>query len=300
MRASVAAFSALLAIGAATATVAFAGDDAPATSENSLAEATKWFEAGKFAEAAEAAAKVPEDHADFAKSRYLAGEARLILGDASGAEASLREALAKRADSPPILAALGHALLQQKKAGEAISFLEKSAAANAKDARARAGRGPARARGGADDKAKEQGRKDLAAAAKLDPADAEVAKASVEERIDAGDTDGALKAASAFTKARKDHPMGPFLQALAHDRANKPSEVDEAIALYEKAIALDDAFIDAHKNLAILCVAQNPVYQNQERTKKALAHFEKYVALGGKDEQVISAFETIKQYVGPR
>jgi tetratricopeptide (TPR) repeat protein len=272
-------------------------DETAAPAENPLVEATKLFEAAKFAEAADAAMKVAEDSPDFPKSRYLAGEARLAIGDAAGAETALREGLAKKEGSEPILTALGHALLEQKKAEDAVPFLEKATAANAKSARALAWLGLAKARGGKDDKTKAEGKKDLAAAAKLDPADAEVARAEVEERIDAADTDGALKAATAFAKVRKDHPMGPFLQALAHDRANRAKDVEEAIALYEKSVALDPGFLDAHKNLAILCVAQNPVYQNQERTKKALEHFDQYVKLGGKDPKVIQAFEQIKSFM---
>ena len=72
---------------------------------------------------------------------------------------------------------------------------------------------------------------------------------------------------------------------------------DDAIASYEAAAKLDDTFLDAHKNLAILCIAQNPLYTNQERTGKAMKHFERYFALGGRDAQVKQIWETLQQFI---
>jgi tetratricopeptide (TPR) repeat protein len=88
--------------------------------------------------------------------------------------------------------------------------------------------------------------------------------------------------------------MGLFLAALVDDRAGK---FDEAIAGYQKAIEADAAFLDAHKNLAILCIAQNPLYQNVKRTKLAMEHFQKYADLGGRDQEVLQVFETLKQFI---
>ena len=77
----------------------------------------------------------------------------------------------------------------------------------------------------------------------------------------------------------------------------RDKKFDDAIDTYEKAIALDDKCLDAHKNLAILCIAQNPLYQNQKRTKMALEHFDRYFALGGKDPQVKQIVDTLKQFL---
>jgi tetratricopeptide (TPR) repeat protein len=259
-----------------------------------LAEATRHFEAGRFRDAAEAAARVPkEDAASWAKARYLLGEAELVLGDAVAAEAAFREGAEAKPASEPILTGLGRALLVQGKPADALPVLEKATAANAKSARAKAFLGLAKSRAGnADD-----GKKDVAAAVKLDPADPEVARVAVEERLGADDAPGAAKVAAAFSKARKDHPAGPFLQGLADEKAKK---YDEAIASYEKAIALDAAYLDAHKNLAILCIAQNPLYQDQGRTKKAMEHFAKYVELGGKDETIQRTYDQLKSFLESR
>jgi tetratricopeptide (TPR) repeat protein len=163
-------------------------------------------------------------------------------------------------------------------------------AADAKTARYRAWLGLALAKAGkADD-----GKKETSAAEKADPADAEVARAVVEERLLAQDADGAGKAAAAFAKARKDLALGPFLQALVLDRAGK---VDEAIAGYEKAAAQDPTFLDAHKNLAILCIAQNPVYTNPKRNEIAMKHFEEYEKRGGKDPEVLNVYAQLKSFL---
>ena len=249
------------------------------------------FEAGRFAEAATAAEAVPESDPAYARSRYLLGEASLVLGEAGAAEAAFRAGLEKKAGSGALLLGLGRALHAEEKDTEAVPVLEKAAAADPKSARARAALGTVRVATGK----KDEGRKDLAAALKLDPADSEVARAVVEERIGAEDLPGAGRAAAAFAKARKDSPFGPFLGALVDDRAKR---VDEAIAGYEKAIAMDDRFLDAHKDLAILCVSQNPLYQDKVRTQKAVAHFKKYEELGGKDGKVLEVWHTLQQFLG--
>jgi tetratricopeptide (TPR) repeat protein len=264
------------------------GDEAPEPS--GLEQAVKRFEAGEFEEAARIAAEVPADAPLHARSRYLLGEIALILDDAATAEARFREALEKKPGAEPVLTGIGRALLRQDKAEDAVAVLEKAVAADAKSARARAFLGLARARSGARD----AGRKDLAAASKLDPADPEVARVVVEERIDAEDLAGAGKAANAIAKAAKDHAMGPFLQALVLDRSRK---WDEAIAGYEKALKLDPSFLDAHKNLGILCIAENPLYQDRVRTKKGMEHMGRYLELGGKDPEIRRIHGTLESFL---
>ena len=263
---------------------------AEGTAASPIDTAVKLLEAGKFDEALESARAVPEDDAARPKARYLVGEILIMTGDTAGAESAFREALDKKPEAAAVLAALGHALLAQSRAEDAVAPLEKAVAADAKSARARAWLGLARARSG---KA-EAGRKDLVVAAKLDPQDPEVARVVVEERLDAQDVPGATKAAAAFAAARKDHPMGPFLLAYVLDRSGK---FDDAIAGYEKTLALDPAFLDAHKDLAILCVAQNPLYQNVKRTKKAMEHFAAYQDKGGRDATVLQIYAQLKSFL---
>jgi tetratricopeptide (TPR) repeat protein len=284
-------------VAASFPTAARAGDPVPspaagAATKAPLDVALEHFEAGRFAEAATAAEAIGPEDAAYAKSRYLLGEAQLALGESASAETSFRAGLEKKPAASALLLGLGRALHAQQKDGEAVAPLEKAVAADPKSARARAALGTARVGAGK----KDEGRKDLAAAQKLDPADSDVARAVVEDRIAAEDLPGAQRAAASFAKARKDSPFAPFLVALVDDRSKR---VDEAIAGYEKAIAMDDRFIDAHKDLAILCVSQNPLYQDQVRTKKAVEHFKKYEELGGKDEKVLDVWRTLQQFLTP-
>lgn len=282
--------SALLAF----APTARAGDDAPATGavteKTPLEAAIAAFEAGHFVAAVEKAESVGAEDATWPKARYLVGEIELVLGDPAAAEAAFHDVLTKRPTSAPALTGLGRARIALGREAEAVDPLEKAVLADAKSARARAYLGVARIKTG---KAK-QGLDDIAAAAKLDPLDAEVARTGVEERIAANDLAGAGKVAAAYAKARKGHPTGYFLQALVEDRSKK---ADEAIALYEKAIAADPSYLDAHKDLAILCVTQNPLYQDAVRTKKAMEHFQAYVDLGGKDEKLKELYGTMKSFL---
>jgi tetratricopeptide (TPR) repeat protein len=77
--------------------------------------------------------------------------------------------------------------------------------------------------------------------------------------------------------------------------ADNNEKDEDAIDAYEKAIALDDAFLDAHKNLAILCTARNPMYSNKARTEKAFKHYARYFELGGNDPELEQVYKTIKE-----
>src|SRR4029453_13493912 len=101
-------------------------------------------------------------------------------------------------------------------------------------------------------------------------------------------------AAERVAKACPDLPMGWFLKGLVLDRMNKDRDAIEA---YKKAIEKDDRFLDAHKNLAILCTAKNALYQDRERTKKAFEHYKRYFELGGKDEELKKLYETNKSFL---
>ena len=102
------------------------------------------------------------------------------------------------------------------------------------------------------------------------------------------------KVAGKLAKALPKHPMGHFLKGLVLDRRGKDKDAIEA---YEKAIALDETFLDAHKNLAILCTTKNPLYRDKERTEKAFRHYEKYFELGGNDPELEQTYRTIKGYL---
>ena len=265
-------------------------EDAAAKPVSAVDDIVQRIEEGKLVDALDAAKAVPAEDPSFLRARYLAGEVNLILGDAAEAEAAFREVLGKKEQAAPALSGLGRALLAEGKAEEAVEPLSKAVAADPKAAKAKAWLGLARARAG---KAAE-GRKEIGVASKADPGDAEVARVAVTERIEANDADGAMSAALAFSKAKKDHPMAPFLVAFVSDKAGRFAE---AITGYEKAIALDAGFLDAHKNLAILCIAQNPVYTDAKRTAKAMKHFEAYERLGGRDASVLQVYGQLKSFL---
>ena len=75
------------------------------------------------------------------------------------------------------------------------------------------------------------------------------------------------------------------------------SEAEGAIAAYRTALERDERFLDAHKNLSILCLAQNHLYQNKKRTAIAMKHLEIYRELGGKDAALIKIHETLKKFI---
>ena len=263
---------------------------AAAAFAGAIDDAKEKFAAGDFPGALSVADGVPEDDADYAKARYLAGEIGLLLGDPEAAEKAFRAALGKKPGAEPLLTGLGRALLERDQVAEAVKVLDQAAKAAPESGRALCFLGIARMR----ESEGRKGRKEIEKGAQLAKDDPEVARASVVAYLGDQDTDDALRAAQRFSKAQPKSPMGPFLVALVQEREKK---YDDAIASYEAAAKLDDTFLDAHKNLAILCIAQNPLYTNQERTEKAMKHFERYFALGGRDAQVKQIWETLQQFI---
>lgn len=256
-------------------------------------DAKEKFAAGDFTGALAVADEVPADDAAFAKARYLMGEIHLLLGDPEAAENAFRAALEKRPGAEPVLVGLGRALLEREQGPEAVRVLGAAVKAAPESGRAVCFLGIARMQ--ASDGRK--GRKEVEKGAQMAKDDPEVARASVVAYLRDEDTDDALRAAQRFAKAQPKSPMGPFLVAVVREREKK---YDDAIASYETAVKLDDTFLDAHKNLAILCIAQNPLYTNQERTGKAMKHFDRYFALGGRDAEVKQIYETLRQFIQAR
>ncbi len=266
---------------------------APLYAGDQLNTALLKFKEGEFEKAHDLAAKVPEDDPDFARSRYLMGEIWLLLGDPGEAQDALLAALRKKPDSEPILTTLGRSLLAQNQDENALAFLKRAVTADKKSARANAFYGIAllRSSGG------KKGGKQIAAALKLGPGDPLATQAIVLHYIRANDLAAAKKVAGGFSRKNKEHAMGPFLEGLILERQRS---FDAAIKAYEKAIKRDTKFVDAHKNLAILCIAQNPGYRDKERTEKAMKHFKAYFELGGKDPAVRGIYDTLKSFLANR
>jgi tetratricopeptide (TPR) repeat protein len=265
---------------------------APVFAEESdplLAGATQAFEAAQHRKVIEIAAEAPADAKEAARLQYLAGESRAVLGEWAEAEAAFRAVLAKRPNALPAQVGLGRALSQQDEHDEALEQLRAAVKADAKDASAARALGEALLRA---DKTAE-GLKVLEALQKAQPADVATARVLVEAHLKAGKPEDARQVAQKAAKAAPKHPLAAFLQGLVLDREGKSKEAIEA---YEKAIAADDTFLDAHKNLAILCHVDSNTYADQERVKKAFAHYERYFALGGADARLKQMVDTMKAY----
>jgi len=278
-----------LALAAALALVAVAPRAARADAGADLQAAVAAFQAGDYKKVLASSEAISAEAAEAAKARYLAGEAYLVLGDPSKAEEAFRFVLSKKPAAQPAKVGLGRALTAQGSFDEADKALKEAVAADPKDAAAKRALGElliVRNDLPAADKVLEE-------AWKAAPGDVFTARAMVEARMKADEGDKALVIAQRVIKADAKHPMGPILQGLALEKMKKD---DEAIKAYEKAIALDDKFLDAHKNLAILCHTRNPTYADRERTAKAMKHYARYFELGGADESLKQMYDQLKGF----
>jgi Flp pilus assembly protein TadD len=248
------------------------------------------FKKGEYAKTVELTSKAKPRDADYAKLTYLAAEAHLRLEQWTDAEAKFRVVLEKRPEAAPAFTGLGKALAELGKDEDAEKQLRTAVEKDPKDAQAHAAVGEfllKRERTG-------DALKALKKANGLAPNDPLIVRPYVAVLLASDDEKKAGKVAGKLAKALPKHPMGHFLEGLVLDRRGKDKDAIEA---YEKAIALDETFLDAHKNLAILCTTQNPLYSDKERTEKAFRHYEKYFELGGNDPELEQTYRTIKGYL---
>lgn len=253
------------------------------------------FKAGEWPKVFDAVKAVPADAADRSKALYVAGEAYLVVGEPVEAVTSFRAVLAARPDAAPAKLGLARALCAKGELAESETLLAELAFLDEKDPNVKQAVAVLLAK----QKKPEPARKSFAEAFALAPKSPELARAYCEFLWSTNADDDANKVVAALAKAEPKHAMVPFLQGVAFERAN---DARKAIDAYEKAIALDVAFLDAHKNLAILCQTRNPLYTDDVRTKKALEHYAKYFELGGRDAELRQSYEQFKafmeQYMG--
>ena len=252
--------------------------------------AAEHLQAGRFAQARTTALAVPERNKQYVRAQYLAGDIGLLTGQTEEATKAYRRALKAKPGSAPILTGLGRALVAGEEFDEAVKVLTRAVKKDPKSGRAHCFLGIATRNKTYGSK----GGKSIAKGVKLAPTDPVVARAAVLYWLEEQEPKKALAAATAFRKQDKKAPMASFLEALVHENAQ---DYGDAIESYQAAIKLDPKFLDAHKNLAILCIAQNPMYKDKKRTDLAMKHFAEYRKLGGRDTKVIQIHETLKKFV---
>jgi len=258
--------------------------------EDALATAGRAFSAGDYEKVVELCAAIGSESDDHARALYLGGEAHLQLTQYEKAKAAFRSVLALRPKAVPAMTGLGRALVGLDRADDAVEVLRQAVKADRHDLDAQHALGDALAAAG---KPKEAA-KILTKAFARDRKSALTCRSLVEVLVANDALAEAKTAAKQLVKSRPGQPMGYFLLGLVLDR---DGEEKEAIAAYELAIEKDEKFLDAHKNLAILCHTANPLYRDRERTKKALKHYALYFELGGKDPELERSYLQMKGFL---
>lgn len=257
-----------------------------------LEAASTAFQAGEYTKVIEHAEAAAADAADAPKLWYLAGEAQLVLARPVDAERSFRAVLAKRPEAVPAHVGLARALTGQggeAQLDEAERVLGAVLKQTPKEVAAKAALGELYARTDRLSAAKEE----LASALELAPGDPFVVRPYFEIMLQAEDAGAAAEAVEAFAGARPEHPLGPFLLAVVMER---DGEHELAVQQYQAALEMDANYLDAHKNLAILCHTMSNTYQNRERTELAYRHYERYFELGGSDPQLRTMYDDLLRF----
>ncbi len=233
---------------------------------------------------------IPAKSDDRPGALYLRGEALRLLDRDADAEKSFRSVLELRPKSVPATTGLGLALFDQGRRDEAESVLRDAVDLDKKNVAALRALGEvlgAMGKGG-------EGRTLLAKAWRLDTKNALTAVSLVEIHIGHNDAASALKVAKTLIKGRREHPAGHFLLGLALEHKGKWKDAIEA---YEAAIERDDTYIDAHKNLAIVCQTRNPMYRDSDLLEKSMKHYERFFELGGKDPGLRRVYDQMSAFL---
>lgn len=254
-----------------------------------LERAVEAFQAGKYAAVVEAAPSVQADSPDFPKLCYLVGEAQLLLQRPDEARASFEKVVTLRPKSVPALVGLGRAQIRSGELQPGAETLKKALELEPKDLHARVALGELQLRRGEIPVA----RNTLAEAHASAPDDVMAAQLYCEALLRAEDPAAAAEMAEAYAVRRPEHPLGHFLLAVVMERDGAD---EEAIAQYELALAKDESYLDAHKNLAILCHTLSKNYTIRERTLLAYEHYKLYFELGGGDDTLRALYDELLRY----
>lgn len=263
----------------------------PAAAEDTtLDQALKALSAGKYAQVVKLAGTVKPGTVDYPRMQYLLGEAELARRQYAAAERAFQAVLAERPKALPAQLGLGRALDAQKKPAAAEKVFRAAYKAKKRDVQVLRAFGEFLTRHERYPEALPL----LETAYKKDGKNPLTVRALCEALLRSGNTKRAGAVSAKLIKQQPKHPMGYFLRGYVLDAQEKD---EAAIAAYEKSLALDDTFLDAHKNLAILCHAKNPTYRDIERTKKALKHYKRYFELGGVDPQLERVYKSLKSFL---
>lgn len=257
-----------------------------------LEEALAAMKRGEYPRVLEIVAEVPSGHADYARIQYVAGETLLAVGDPKLAAKAFLATLELRPEAVPALVGLGRSLVLQHDLKEAEPHLGAALELAPTDPAVRRAFGELRLAQGEMKEAREL----LMEVYELDPKQPKSVRAMVELHLRAGELDEADALVARFEKADKKHPLGPFLEGAVLELRGKD---EDAIRAYERALELDDRYIDAHKNLAILGHTLSDTYQVQARNELALKHYARYFELGGKDPKLEQVYLQMKGFLAP-
>lgn len=262
-----------------------AASSAPAA-QSALERAVADFQAGRFAAVVEARERLPEEARERARLLYLVGEALLALDRFEDAERAFEGALAARPRAVPALVGRGRALTGLGRLDDAATALAAALEIEPGDLGARVASGELLlARGDL-----EGARVRLAEARAAAPDDALVARAWFEVLLRSGARAEAAELAETLIERRPEHPLGDFLLALVMEQEGDDRS---AQAQYQRALELDPTFIDAHKNLAILCHTLNANFADKERVRLAFEHYAAYFELGGGDAYLRGLYDEL-------
>lgn len=257
--------------------------------ESPLERAVADFQAGRFSAVVEARANLPKETRERARLLYLVGEALIVLDRFEEAESSFAEALVARPGAVPVLVGRGRALTGLGRFDEAQVPLAAALAAAADDVGARVALGElCMARGDLDG-----ARTALSKAHAQAPDDALASRAWFEILLRTGERAEAAALAESLIERRPEHPLGDFLLGVAMEQ---DGDDRSAQAQYQRALELDPTFVDAHKNLAILCHTLSQNYSDKARAKLAYDHYAAYFELGGGDTHLRQLYDELLKY----
>ena len=178
---------------------------------------------GDFCDARDQLEAIVAEHPDFAEAKRLLAGTRLALGDAAGAEALLREALAIDPAWTPTLATLGEVLLNSGRASEAEPLLQQAAAGTPAFPRAAL----VLARHYNDTRRPAQALDVLARYCVSGSADAELVTQHVAALVALGRQDDAVAIYRRVVAAAPDDHAAAHALAIALDAANQPVEAEQ-------------------------------------------------------------------------